>query len=109
MPRYEFTEQAERDLKSILDYTLEQWGRAQADKYLDGIEALVDNLAANPDLGAKRDNLLEGVLSFPYVSHVLYYIKQAHGITILRVLHQRMDPKRHITTETGNAVDGEKH
>jgi toxin ParE1/3/4 len=36
------------------------------------------------------------LLSFPYESHILYYMKQSHGITIVRVLHQRMDPMKYL-------------
>lgn len=99
MPRYEFTEQAEHDLEAITDYTLENWGRAQTEKYINALEELAQYIADNPDLGADRNVLLEGLLSFPYVSHILYYFKQPSGITVIRVLHKRMDPKRHITTE----------
>ena len=98
MPRYEFTDQAEHDLDTIIDYTVERWGKVQAQKYLDGLEELAQNLAENPDLGVNRDRLFEGLISFPYVSHILYYVKQPHGIAIIRVLHRRMDTKRHITS-----------
>ncbi len=98
MPRYEFTDQAESDLDSITDYTLEQWGKDQAIQYIDGLESLAQTLVENPDIGVHRKHLFEGLMSFPYVSHILYYVKQPHGITIIRVLHQRMDPKRHVTT-----------
>ncbi len=98
MPRYEFTDQAECDLDSITDYTLERWGKGQAIKYIDELESLAQTLVENPDLGVNRNDLFVGLISFPYVSHILYYVKQPHGITIIRVLHQRMDPKRHLTT-----------
>ena len=97
MPRYEFTEHAERDLDTITDHTLTRWGQAQTDKYLGGLEALAQSLATNPDLGVHRDSLFEGLICFPYISHILYYIKAPHGITIIRVLHKRMDPTRHLS------------
>ena len=49
-------------------------------------------LTDNPDIGLNRDFLLGGLLCFPYENHVLYYFKQLHGITIIRVLHKNMDP-----------------
>ena len=91
MPEYRFTPEAENDLQQIIDYTLEQWGKAQARDYVDGLEALAGQLADNPGLGTDRDQLIQGLLSFPYESHVLYYLRQAHGMTIIRVLHKRMD------------------
>ena len=93
---YQFTENAERDLENIIDYTVHQWGEEQAHTYLDGLENHGQLLADNPDLGVKRENIAEGLLSFPYESHVLYYVKQPHGITILRLLHGHMDPAKHL-------------
>ncbi len=95
-PRYQFTEKAERDLEGIIDYTTQQWGVSQADTYLDGLETRAQLLADNPDLGTKREALSEGLLSFPFESHILYYMKQPYGITIVRVIHQNMDPLKHL-------------
>jgi len=93
---YKFSDKAERDLTDIIDYTLQQWGPAQTHIYIDGLEARGQLLADNPDLGTRRNALFEGLLSFPYESHILYYMKQAHGITIVRVLHQNMDPVKQL-------------
>jgi len=93
---YKFAEKAERDLKDIIDYTLQQWGALQAHTYLDGLETRGQLLADNPDLGTKREAISEGLLSFPYESHILYYMRQPYGITIVRVLHQTMDPMKHL-------------
>ena len=91
-PRYQFTDNAERDLEGIIDYTVQEWGVSQADNYLDGLESRTQLLAENPDLGMARETLSKGLLSFPYESHILYYKKHARGIVILRVLHEHMDP-----------------
>ncbi len=42
MPRYKFTGHAEHDLDAIVEYTLKNWGQAQAIKYVDGLEALLE-------------------------------------------------------------------
>jgi toxin ParE1/3/4 len=91
-PHYQFTAKAEHDLESIIDYTAQEWGASQANTYLDGLESRAQLLAENPDLGTARETLFEGLLSFPYESHILYYKKQAHDIGIVRVLHQHTDP-----------------
>ncbi len=95
-PRYQFTEKSERDLEDIIDYTVQQWGVSQADTYLDSLETRAQLLAENPDLGVKREALFEGLLSFLYESHILYYMKRSGGITIVRVLHQNMDPMKYL-------------
>ena len=94
--RYQFTDKAERDLEGIIDYTVQQWGVSQANTYLDGLDSRAQLLGENPDLGMARETLFEGLLSFPYESHILYYKKHARGIVILRVLHQHMDPLKHL-------------
>jgi len=95
-PRYQFTNKAERDLGGIIDYTVQEWGVSQANTYLDGPESRAQLLAENPDLGMAREILSEGLLSFPYESHILYYKKHARGIVIVRILHQQMDPVKHL-------------
>lgn len=96
MAGFRFTDSAEKDLEKIVDYTLENWGQVQARKYIDGLVNLADSLAKNPDIGVNRDNLFEGFISFPYESHVLYYVKDSEGIIIMRVLHEHMDAKKHL-------------
>ena len=96
MEQYRFTKRAESDLESIVDSSLIKWGAGQTAIYLDGLEELAQNLANFPDLGVARNSFYEGLFSFPYLSHVLFYIKQPHGITISRILHKRMEPNRHL-------------
>lgn len=95
-PRYQFTDKAERDLEIIIDYTAREWGASQANTYLDGLESRAQLLAENPDIGMAREILSEGLLSFPYESHILYYKKHVRGIVIVRIFHQQMDPVKHL-------------
>ena len=95
-PHFQFTDKAERDLDGIINYTVQEWGASQANTYLDGLESRALLLAENPDLGITRETISKGLLSFPYESHILYYKKHARGIVIVRVLHQHMDPVKHL-------------
>lgn len=99
MPKYSFTDAAEHDLERIIDHTLEYWGAGQAEKYVSGLKELAQSLAENPKLGVRRNDLLEELLIFSYSSHILYYFEQPHGITIIRILHGRMDANKHISKE----------
>ena len=96
MPVYKFTEKAEGDLAAIIDHTVETWGSAQAVKYMDGLEVLAASLAQTPDLGKAREDLHKGLLVFPYERHLLFYRRERHGITIVRILHDSMDTPRHF-------------
>ncbi len=97
MPSYKFTPEARDEVKDIIDYTLKKWNKAQANKYVDGLEKLAGNLAETPNLGKKRDALQKGLFSFRYKSHVLYYLKRKTGIIIVHVLHERMHPEKYLT------------
>ena len=96
MPTYDFTDKAEHDLERIIDFTVKHWGSSQAIEYIDALEELAQTLADNPDIGIARDKLLAGLFSFPYQSHMLYYMKNTHGVTIIRVLHASMDSVNHL-------------
>jgi toxin ParE1/3/4 len=95
-PHFQFTDKAERDLDGIINYTVQEWGASQANTYLDCLESRAQLLAENPDLGITRETISEGLLSFPYESHILYYEKHARGIVLVRILHQHMDPLKHL-------------
>lgn len=96
IPVYKFTEKAEGDLAAIVDYTLENWGVDLAVKYIDRLEGLAKTLAEAPDLGKSREDLHEGLIVFPYERHLLFYRKERHGITIVRILHGSMDKLHHF-------------
>ena len=96
MPTYKFSEAANHDLASIIDYTYETWGADQASLYIDGLEKLTQLLAEAPNLGKACEDLAEGLKAFPYQSHVIYYLEATHGITVARVLHENMDSNAKI-------------
>ena len=91
MRTVKFTRKARQDLISIIDYSVLTWGEAQAAKYIDGLEKLVLTLAQSPLLGRDCSDLGKGLLAFPYEKHQIYYLVQAHGISIVRVLHSNME------------------
>lgn len=88
MAQHRFSAHAQRDLINIIIYTIENWGKTQANIYIDGLEELAENLAKSPTLGTRRNDLKDGLFSFPYQSHILFYNSTKSGITIIRVLHQ---------------------
>ena len=95
MARFDLAETAQSDLVGIAEYTAQQWGKDHAVRYLDALEARLKDLARRPFMGRQRDELVEGLRSFPFESHVIYYRRADFGIVVLRVLHKRQDPHRH--------------
>jgi len=96
MSKFSFTEQAEFDLEKIVDFTLNNWGRLQATKYIDNLYDVANLLSINPSVGLNRDALAEGLFSFPFESHIFFYFKGTDEIIFIRVLHKSMDPIKHF-------------
>ena len=96
MPTYKFSKRSEVDLETIVRHTLDNWGDEQVTRYIDGLEKRVQSLADAPSLGKLHDDLSIGLRGFVYQSHMIYYVEAEHGITVVRVLHQRMNPPRHL-------------
>jgi toxin ParE1/3/4 len=95
MTQCKFTETARCDLEDITEYTVKAWGKQQTMKYLDELQSKTIALSHNPNIGTRRDNIYPSLLSFPIRKHVIYYLKQEEGITIVRILHAHMCPKIH--------------
>ncbi len=96
MPSFSFTDKAVNDIESIIDFTVEHWGKSQAKIYLDGLEDLAQTLSEHPSLGQDRVSLSKNLYSFPYQKHIIYYVKSDNGIVIIRVLHSAMDAIKHL-------------
>ena len=93
---YRLTAEAEDDLQGIADYTFETFGPAQAEAYGLGLRNCFASLIDNPLLGRDYGFLRPGLRRYEHESHSVYYQLTDTGILILRVLHQRMDPARHL-------------
>jgi toxin ParE1/3/4 len=96
MPEYKLTREADRDLDGIWEYTYKQWGKTQANKYLNKLEERFFMLAENPYLGKRRYELAGSPMSFHCEKHVIFYRIADEGIEIIRVLHESMDFPRHF-------------
>lgn len=94
MSEYFLSESARADLEGIVDYTIERWGAAQAEGYLDEMIRCFERLAASPELGRRCDGLMRGLRRFEHGRHVIFYRSISGGIRIGRVLHQSALPTR---------------
>ena len=95
MTRYALTRAADADLTEIGRYTAKRWGYEQAEAYLLGLEATFVSLAAFPDTGRPFIER-KGYFRIKSGEHVVFYRKESSGVLIVRVLHQQMEPRRHI-------------
>ena len=96
MSNYRLTPDAQSDLIDIRRFTLARWGEAQSKKYLFELRQTLHLLAETPSLGKPRPDVGEDVLSFPHISHVIYYVVHAQQLVVFGVLHKRMVPVNHL-------------
>ena len=88
---------AEEDLIGIWVYSCENWGEAQADRYLDAIDTALRKIAKHPTKGENRDWLRQGYWSLHVEHHLVFYTFTDEEIRIRRVLHEVMDVGRHLS------------
>ena len=93
--RYRLTLTADRDLAQIWRHTNENWGKSQADKYLQLLEKGFHMLLLHPKSGKSRDEIRKGYRSLPVENHVVFYRINEKDIEIVRILHQRMEFSQH--------------
>lgn len=95
-PPYRFTPAAQRDLSQIWDFTAERWNAAQAEIYVTEIRSAIERIAEEPDRGRSCDEIRAGYRRYAIGSHLVFYRESAAGVDVIRILHQCMDPTRHL-------------
>lgn len=103
MAEYHLSQRATSDLDAIAKYTIERFGIEQARSYRDSLKKSFEQLAGNPELGRRAEQLASGLLRFEHRSHVIFYLNRPDGLLIVRILHSGMDVLRHFSA-AGSAV-----
>lgn len=93
---YILSEIADEDLEDIFDYTMNEFGFEQAEKYLTEIEDVFQSLLTNPELGKTRNEIKTGLYSFPKDHHLIFYRILDNHIRIVRVFHGSRDIPRYF-------------
>ncbi|PRZ42715.1 toxin ParE1/3/4 [Antricoccus suffuscus] len=96
MKAYRLTPAARHDLSGIWDYTAEHWDQAQAEKYVLEIKAAIERIAADPERGRSCDEIRRSYRRYGIGSHLVFYRESTDTVDVIRILHQRMDPTRHL-------------
>lgn len=97
MKQYIISKKAAEDLEQIWQYTYFQWTEEQADKYYHLLIEKISFIAQNATVGRKIDDIKTGYRYFPVESHNIFYrISENKTVTIIRILHQRMDIPNHL-------------
>lgn len=91
-----FRPAAEADLDAIWDYTVERWGVAQAVRYVDEVRNRVDGLGTGSTRHTPAPEIKDGIRRALAGRHMIYFREDGSTVTVLRILHQGMDPVRWI-------------
>lgn len=63
-PQFRLTEPAIRDIEQIADYIARESGLAQADRFLNNLDAKFSKIAQFPNLGQQRNKIYLNCLAF---------------------------------------------
>lgn len=97
MAKYHLTHKAVDDLSKIWDYTYETWSENQADKYYALIIGACQEIAENPAIGKKYEEISKEISGFHVGKHIIFYRKlRQKEIEVIRILHGSMDIKNRI-------------
>ena len=87
---------AKKDIQTLWWTSYQQWGSAKTQIYIDQLEQAILSLRENPKIGVACDDIREGYRKYHINRHVVFYRVTPQKITIVRVLHDRMDFKQHV-------------
>lgn len=96
MAKYILSPEAQKSLRKIRAYSIKKFGTKRTKTYLQNIRKRLQALAENPSLGIIREDLKVGYHSDFVGSHTIYYRVTTTHIDIIDVLHQAMEPSKHI-------------
>jgi len=84
---------AEADLVEVWLQVADDGGPDRADEYISKLLATCSLIASQPDMGASRPDIAQGVQSFPVDRYVIYYEQHGPTLSVLRVWHTAQDPE----------------
>jgi len=90
--KFSVSKPAQSDMRVILKYTFEQWGKEQAVRYAQGLQDCFQVLAESPEAGRACDEISKHLRRHEHGKHVVFYLLNQTGIRIVRVLHGQMVP-----------------
>ncbi len=99
MVAFRLTADAKASLMQMAHYTQKTWGKRQRVTYLRMLDDCFCSLAENPMQGRSRPDLHHALRSYSAGKHIVFYVVRKGHIVIVNVLHERMDPAKHIQSE----------
>ncbi|MQX38136.1 type II toxin-antitoxin system RelE/ParE family toxin [Roseospira navarrensis] len=91
-----FTVKAEDDSLDSDTYGTTRFGRAQADRYEQGLRHAISLIAETPRLAPERTEFVPPVRIHSHGSHAIVYLIRDDHILIVRILRADADMARHL-------------
>jgi len=82
------------DFRDILSYTMQTWGQAQRIEYKRKLDQVLQAIIATDPRRRKKRH---GLFVYQAGRHRIFYRVEDNQISVLRILHDRMDAGRHLT------------
>ena len=93
------SERAEENFRSIWEYSVAEFGEAQAERYVERLFDAFGMLEAHPRMGRTVPEGPPGTRVFPVGSHYVFFRPAGETIIVLAILHQASDAVEHIREE----------
>jgi toxin ParE1/3/4 len=87
---------SKRDVDEIWNYSVHHWGTDRAKLYMRDIRKVIEAVADDPARGYPCEEIRAGYFKISAGSHIVFYRRAGADVRILRILHQRMDFRRHL-------------
>ena len=84
------------DPERIWQDSPDEWGFARTDRYYRELKQLISTLARSPRRAPACNHVKHGCRFSKSGRHVVYFMETIYGIEVLRVLHDRMLPTKHL-------------
>lgn len=85
------TRRALKDLREVESYSVREWGRKTAGKYLSDLESAFVRLRSEPEILRLEPDLARGLYFYRVRRHVLACDYSGDTIVVLTVMHASMD------------------
>ena len=97
MRRVILSPKAKLDLSQVWDYTYDEWGEEQAEKYIRELWAAMEEQSRDLTKSVDISDVRKGYRKVRSGSHVIFFKVTKGGILdVVRILHQKMDFDRHL-------------
>jgi toxin ParE1/3/4 len=94
--RLDLAEIARADLASIRRYSTRAWGADQTARYMDALRDTMKGVVRGAVVTRARDDLRPGIQMATSGRHSIFFEADESRVLVVRVLHDRMDYRRHM-------------